>query len=346
MKKGILSVLLGICVVSSVSFCGMHVSAAETIVYQQNFDSTPVGEVPDEVTVNIAAPLVENAGFVAVTARKEGDPDRALRSNHQTTAGGTNSATITLPEPVHGAFRLEADFRIGSTVKREFEVLTPDNKTLFRVGLAAYSKSNPQSEKQLYAWVNKTTTDLTDIDFTFANNADYHFTFDVNPETQTVRLTVDGNGNRARTAFDISGSGVAAENIGLGAMKISTYFNNKVGSPGRFLQIDNIVVRQPAFDATFDGDASDSVVAGNTEISVTVSLTELAESAEPTLLYLLYDENGVLSNVDVAVYAAGAEGGYTKTLTYDSPIPAGCRLKVFAWGAMGSMTPVGSSVEF
>lgn len=344
MKKGILSVLLGICVVSSVSFCGMHVSAAETIVYQQNFDSTPVGEVPAEVTVKTAAPLVENAGFVAVTARKEGDPDHALRSNHRTTAGGTNSATITLPKQVYGAFRLEADFRIGSTVKREFEVLTPDNNSLFRVGV-------PANGTQLYAWVKGTTkegitTNLTDIDFTCEPSADYHFTFDVNPKTQTVRLSVDGKGNRARTEFDISGAGVAAENFGLGAMKISTYFNNKVGSTGRFLQIDNIVVRQPAFDATFDGNASDSVVAGNTEIAVTVSLTELAESAEPTLLYLLYDENGVLSNVDVAVYAAGAEGRYTKTLTYDSPIPAGCRLKVFAWGAMGSMTPVGSSVEF
>lgn len=339
MKKGLLSVLLGICVVSCVSFCGMPVSAAETIVYQQNFDATPVGGVPEEVEVNIGAKLLEDAGFVAVTARKEGDPDLALRSNHQTTEGGTNSATITLPEPVHGAFRLDADFRFGSTVKRDFDVYTPDGDSLFRVGI-------PADGTQLYAWVNGETTDLTDIGFTFANKADYHFTFDVDPAAQTVQLSVDGNGDRARTVFDISGAGVAPEDIGLGSMRISTYFKRNVGGTGRFLQIDNIVVRQPAFVATFNGDASDTAVAGNTEIAVTVSLTEQAESAEPTLLYVLYDDKGALSDVDIDVYAAGAENSYTKTLTYDAPIPAGYRLKVFVWDAMGSMIPVGTPVEF
>ena len=339
MKKGLLSVLLGICVVSCVSFCGMPVSAAETIVYQQNFDATPVGKVPEEVEVNIGAALVEDAGFVAVTARKEGDPDLALRSNHQTTEGGTNSATITLPEAVHGAFRLDADFRFGSIVKRDFDVYTPDGDSLFRVGIA-------RNGTQLYAWVNGTETKLTDIGFTFVSNKDYHFTFDVDPAAQTVQLSVDGNGDRARTVFDISGAGVASKDIGLGSMKISTYNKGKVDGTGRFIQIDNIVVRQPAFVAAFDGDVSDTAVAGNTEIAVTVSLTEQAESAEPTLLYVLYDGNGKLSKVDTGVYAAGAENSYSKTLTYDAPILAGYRLKVFVWDAMGSMVPVGTPVEF
>lgn len=345
MKKKMLMVLLGACMVCCTGFFAPGVLAAESILYQQNFDSTPVGEVPDEVECNISAALTAE-GYVHVIEKADGKPDRALRSNHQTTAKGTNSATITLPEPVTGAFRLEADLKFGTTVKREFQMNLPNGKELFRIGMDTNKTTTMPNDKRLYARIGTTTTLLEDIAFEFNYKAEYHFTFDIDPEEQTVKLLVNGDGNRASTIIDISGVGIASEDIGLGSMKISTYYNGAVGSTNRFLQIDNIVVRQVAFQTDFSGNVTNASAAGNTEITVMVSLTDFAESAQPTLVYALYDDKGGLSKIDTDVYAAGAESGHTKTLTYDAPIPAGYSLEVFVWDAFDSLKPVGAKAKF
>ena len=344
MKKLFLSLLLmvSVCVACCSNVFVMGVFAAEEIVYEQNFGQTPVGSVPEEVTLNEAAAFTED-GYMHVIEKKEGEPDRALRINHQTSAKGTNTATITLPNPVQGAFRLDADFKFGSTVKREFTVYALNGNELFRVGIDS-------SKKRLYSRVGGsegTNQELADIDFDFDSKPEYHFTFDIYPDNQSLRLTVDGNGSYKSTVIDLTGSGIAAADMGIASMKISIYFSKAVGNTGRFFQIDNITVRTKEYMATFDGNNNDTEPSGNTEIDVTVSLLNYDESASPLLLFALYDSENKLVTAQVEPYPAEAtEGSYTKKLVFEQAIPENCRLKTFVWDNMTSLRPIGDATEF
>lgn len=319
----------------------MSAFAAEKVVYEQNFDQVSVGTLPSEVTPDIAATFTED-GFMHVIEKKAGGTDRALRINHQTSAKGTNTATITLPTPINGGFKLEADLKFGSTVKREFTVCTPNGSEMFRVG-------SDTSKVRLYSRVASVTKNLTDIDFNLDNKVEYHFTFDMNPLKQSVFLTVEGGGYHKSTVIDVSGAGITNDNMGIGSMKLSTYYKAAVGSTGRFFQIDNIKVRTKAYVVTFDGDQKDTEPSGNTAINVNVSLLNNEESIRPMLFFVLYDDEGKVNNVTTEEYPADAlEGseGYTKNFTFDQPVPANYRLRVFVWDNMTGLGPIGDAAEF
>lgn len=343
MKKTFLALLLMVSI--SAVFCTeglvMSAFAAEEIVYEQDFDQVTVGELPDEVTTNVGAAFTAD-GFMHVIAKKEGGTDRALRINHQTTAKGTNTATITLPTAINGGFKLEADLKFGSTVKREFTVCAPDGTEIFRVGCDT-------SSQQLYSRVNGVVSSLTNIDFALDTKVEYHFTFDMNPLNQSVFLTVDGGGYHKSTLIDVSGAGITEDNMGIGSMKISTYYKAAVGSTGRYLQIDNIKVRTKAYAVTYDGKQNTAEPSGNTEIDVNVSLLNNEAGIRPVLLFVLYDNEGKVKKVTTEEYPAEAlEGsaGFTKQLSFEEAVPENYRLRVFVWDNMTDLRAIGDAAEF
>lgn len=316
MKKRILSVLLlvSMCVAYYPGEAVPKAYAEEIIVYSEDFESTAVGELPDNVTVNIGSTLGAS-GFVYVTS--DGG-NKVLRSQHQTTASGTNSATITLPNPVTGGFILDANLKFGDvTIRKEFTILSPQGTAILTIGLDRSGAGYIGNGRRLYSKIGPggAATEITAFDFDFSANQDCHFKFDMDTQNSTIYLTLD---NRDPVAMDVSESGIAAENLGIGSMRISTYYTAAVSGTNRFFQIDNIVVTDKNeiiqidnYPPLVSGALSDIYVKRGDTVTVDVT-TVFTDPEEDTLTYTT--DMGAITG-GILTYTADTVGIFPVTVT-------------------------------
>lgn len=219
----------------------------ETIVYTEDFEDTPVGELPDNVTVNIGADLGD-AGYLAVAA-DAASGSQVLESRHQTTKSGTNKLMVAVPTPITGGFALELDVIFGDlTIEKELSLLTPGGAQLFAIGLQRSGNNYIGKGKRLYYELGSgSSTELEEFDFDLSAGQKCHFRFEVDVIASTLTLTMD---DLAPITYDLVETGIAQEALGIGTIQMSTRYTNKVGGADRYMAIDNIVLSEKKVEIT------------------------------------------------------------------------------------------------
>lgn len=251
MKKRIWAMLLSISILSCVGNIPLAFSedmaaepaaaapAAETIVYTEDFENTPIGSLPDNVTADVGADL-GNAGYLAVAA-DAASGGQVLESRHQTTISGTNKLMVAVPKPITGGFVLDVDVIFGDlTIEKELALLTPSGAQLFAVGLQRSGDGYIGRGKRLYYELGSgSSTEIKEFDFDLSAGQKCHFRFEVDVIASTLTLTMDA---LPPITYDLTETGIAQEALGIGTVQMSTRYTRKVSGAGMYMAIDNIVL--------------------------------------------------------------------------------------------------------